>query len=300
MSDSSYTALASGPAPPDATPAPQTATPAGGGVGAEVMGTPAAPSSHPGNQAAASSTPHHGQPGYYQYPPVPPPAQPPLAGMNPVSTNYVQVSPTTGPLDKISQALTGALRQATEATNSIVSHLQTGGSSVNTAFGKVEQGLKMAFSGGPEHHWRQSFNPPPLDKLVASPFGCYLSTSTGPVAGYLYVSMSAICFASDKPLPYTPSPSQVAYSYYKVVLPLQKIDILGPSITSATEKYVQIVTVDKAEFWFMGFISFEQAIEALQMALANFRSLETPSLGVPAPAPAPAPAQPPASASKGQ
>jgi hypothetical protein len=56
----------------------------------------------------------------------------------------------------------------------------------------------------------------PNEQLRKS-YACYLSTSTGPVGGNLYITKQKFTFFSDRPLPYAPSSGQQAWSYYKVM-----------------------------------------------------------------------------------
>ncbi|RVX06822.1 GEM-like protein 5 [Vitis vinifera] len=67
------------------------------------------------------------------------------------------------------------------------------------------------------------------EKLKKS-FACYLSTSTGPVAGTLYLSNIHVAFCSDRPLSFTAPSGQETWSYYKVMVPLSKIGTINPVI----------------------------------------------------------------------
>nr|CAD1820112.1 unnamed protein product [Ananas comosus var. bracteatus] len=69
----------------------------------------------------------------------------------------------------------------------------------------------------------------------------------------------------DRPLSFTAPSGQLAWSYYKVLIPLSKIAKVNPVTLKENppERYVQVVTVDGHEFWFMGFISYEKAVKHL-------------------------------------
>lgn len=59
----------------------------------------------------------------------------------------------------------------------------------------------------------------------------------------------------------------------QVMIPLAKISMVNPVIMKENppEKYIQIVTVDGHEFWFMGFVNFEKALSHLLDSVSNFR-----------------------------
>jgi hypothetical protein len=74
---------------------------------------------------------------------------------------------------------------------------------------------KALTEGGFESLFKQTFSTYPNEKLKKT-FACYLSTSTGPVAGTLYLSTARVAFCSDRPLSFIAPSGQEAWSYYKV------------------------------------------------------------------------------------
>jgi hypothetical protein len=60
------------------------------------------------------------------------------------------------------------------------------------------------------------------------------------------------------------------------MIPLGKISTVNPVIMkeSPPEKYIQIVTIDGHEFWFMGFVNFEKASHHLLEKASNLREAE--------------------------
>ena len=56
------------------------------------------------------------------------------------------------------------------------------------------------------------------------------------------------------------------------MIPLSKIANVTPVTLKENppEKYIQILTVDAHEFWFMGFVSYDKAVTHLLDAVANF------------------------------
>lgn len=97
----------------------------------------------------------------------------------------------------------------------VVSAVKTGPSMSETAWGKVNLTAKAITEGGFESLFRQIFGTEPNEKLKKT-FACYLSTTTGPVAGTMYLSNVRVAFCSDRPLLFTAPSGQEAWSYYRV------------------------------------------------------------------------------------
>ncbi|CAI0474351.1 unnamed protein product [Linum tenue] len=121
------------------------------------------------------------------------------------------------------------------------------------ALGRLAQGTKVLAEGGYENVFRQTFETVP-EEVLQNSFACYLSTSAGPVMGVLYVSTAKLAYSSDSPL---------------VVIPLHQLKAVNPSTSraNAAEKYVQVISVDNHEFWFMGFLNYHGAVECLLDAM---------------------------------
>ncbi|RID48033.1 hypothetical protein BRARA_I04581 [Brassica rapa] len=146
-------------------------------------------------------------------------------------------------------------------------HLRTAPSFADAAMGRIAQSTKVLAEGGYEKIFRQTFETIPEEQLLNS-FACYLSTSAGPVMGVLYISSAKLAYCSDNPLSYK-NGGQTEWSYYKVVIPLHQLKAVNPStsIVNPAEKYIQVISVDNHEFWFMGFLNYEGAVTSLQEAL---------------------------------
>ena len=97
----------------------------------------------------------------------------------------------------------------------IIVAVKTGPSVSEAAWGKVNLTAKAITEGGFESLFKQIFATEPNEKLKKT-FACYLSTSTGPVAGTLYLSTARLAFCSDRPLFFHAPSGQEAWSYYKV------------------------------------------------------------------------------------
>ncbi|KAG6536678.1 hypothetical protein ZIOFF_001738 [Zingiber officinale] len=80
--------------------------------------------------------------------------------------------------------------------------------------GRIAQTTKVISEGGYEKVFHQTFEKLPGEKLKKS-YACYLSTSSGPVMGVLYLSTANLAFCSDNPLSYKVG-DQTQWSYYKI------------------------------------------------------------------------------------
>ncbi|KAL2538541.1 GLABRA2 expression modulator [Forsythia ovata] len=160
-----------------------------------------------------------------------------------------------------------ATRKAEDLAGNTWQHLKTSPSLADAALGRIAQGTKVLAEGGYEKIFQQTFETVPEEQLRNS-FACYLSTSAGPVMGVLYVSTAKLAFCSDNPLSYKTS-DKMEWSYYKVVIPLHQLKAVNPSSsrTNVAEKYIQLISVDNHEFWYMGFLNYDGAVKCLQDAL---------------------------------
>lgn len=157
-----------------------------------------------------------------------------------------------------------AMKKAEDLSRNVWQHLKTGPSVADAAMGRIAQGTKVLAEGGYEKIFRQTFDTLPEEQLRKS-YACYLSTSAGPVMGILYLSTAKLAFCSDNPLSYKLG-DQTEWSYYKVVIPLHQLKAVNPSVSkvNSAEKYIQIISVDNHEFWFMGFVNYDSAAKHLQ------------------------------------
>jgi hypothetical protein len=231
--------------------------------GTHMMGAPAVPSSHPDNKKAALQTPssaHEQQPQvqYYQQ-------DHPYVQHSPVQ------KPSNSPMESILHMFDSWSKKAEATANNIWHNLKTGPSVSSAAMGKMNLTVKAISEGGFESLYKQIFTTYPNEKLKKT-FACYLSTTTGPVAGTLYLSNIHIAFCSDRPLSFTAPSGQETWSYYKVMVPLGKIGTVNPVIMreNQSEKYIQIVTVDGHDFWFMGFVNYDKAVKNLSEGVSHF------------------------------
>ncbi|KAK4434237.1 GEM-like protein 1 [Sesamum alatum] len=199
----------------------------------------------------------------------------PATGSNPyVSADPAPAYPMKQNMDKVKDVLGRLGKKAAEAgkkaedlAGDVWQHLKTGPSLADAAVGKIAQGTKVLAEGGYEKIFQNTFQNVPGEKLLKS-YGCYLSTSAGPILGVLYLSTEKVAFCSDNPLSHKVG-EEVNMSYYKVVIPLNQLTVVNPtrSKSNPAEKYIQLISVDKHEFWFMGFMTYDNAVKSLLGAL---------------------------------
>ncbi|GFS34368.1 GRAM domain family protein [Actinidia rufa] len=223
--------------------------------GTHIMGAPAVPTCHPGNKKAALWSAED-QPQYHHHP-------------------YLHYSPieksTTSPMESILHMFNSWSSRAESTAQNIWHNLKTGSSVPEAAWNKLNLTAKAITGGGFESLYKQTFTTFPNEKLKKT-FACYLSTATGPVAGTLYLSNAHAAFCSDRPLSFTAPSGQESWSYYKIMVPLGKICAINPVVMrdNPLERYLQVVTIDGHDFWFMGFVNYEKATRHLSESLGSF------------------------------
>uniref|UniRef100_A0A7C9CWN0 GRAM domain-containing protein n=1 Tax=Opuntia streptacantha TaxID=393608 RepID=A0A7C9CWN0_OPUST len=199
--------------------------------------------------------------------------------MPPESNPYVSPAPapkssTKNAMESVKDVLGKLGKKAAEATNkaqdlagNMWQHLKTSPSLADAAVARIAQQTKVIAEGGYDRVFRQTFEALPEEQLK-NWYACYLSTSAGPVMGTLYLSTAKLAFCSNNPLSYKVG-ERTEWSYYKVVVPLHQLKAVNPSKSksNASEKYIQIISVDNHEFWFMGFVNYDSAVKNLQQAL---------------------------------
>ncbi|KAL0409109.1 UNVERIFIED_CONTAM: GEM-like protein 4 [Sesamum radiatum] len=151
-------------------------------------------------------------------------------------------------------------------------HVKLGPKLSETVKGKLRLGARILQVGGVEKVFRQKFNIRDDEKLLKAS-QCYLSTTAGPIAGLLFVSNNRVAFCSDRSIKLSSPAGKPLKAHYKVMIPLRKIKKAAESenMKKPTQKYVQIVTDDNFEFWFMGFLNHQRTLKYLQQAIHQAR-----------------------------
>ncbi|KAF9666166.1 hypothetical protein SADUNF_Sadunf16G0200500 [Salix dunnii] len=223
--------------------------------GTHVMGNPAVPTCHPDNKKAAlwGATDDEAQNFHHPY------------------LQYSPVEKSSSSKESVLQVFNSWGTKAETMAQNIWHNLRTNSSVPGAAWGKMNLTAKALTGGGFETLYKQTFTGTNPNEKLKKTFACYLSTTTGPVAGTLYVSDAHAAFCSDRPLSFTAPSGQGAWSYYKVMIPLSKIGTINPVVMreNQAERYIQIVTIDGLDFWFTGFVNFEKASRHLSESISS-------------------------------
>ncbi|CAN6292421.1 unnamed protein product [Urochloa humidicola] len=208
-------------------------------------------------------------------------AVPVTVASNGVGNPYVMVTPAAATpstcqtvrkaLGRYGKLLEDGTRKAADATGNIWHHLRTAPNMADAAVARLTQGTKVYAEGGHDRVFYQTFGAMPGEQLRKA-YACYLSTSSGPVIGTLYLSTARLAFCSDSPVCYQgPAGPTQECMYYKVMLPLSQVKSVNPSSSTRNraERYIHITTMDNHEFWFMGFVNYDKALKNLYEALQH-------------------------------
>ncbi|KAJ4828760.1 hypothetical protein Tsubulata_035416 [Turnera subulata] len=147
-------------------------------------------------------------------------------------------------------------------------HVRMGPKLSETVMGKLRLGARIIQEGGRENIFKQVFGVKEGEELLKAS-QCYLSTSAGPIAGLLFISTQKIAFWSERSVSCHSPDGQLIRIPYKVVIPIRKIKraCQSENVDKPEQKYIQIVTEDGFEFWFMGFFRYEKALMNLEKAI---------------------------------
>ncbi|XP_014512806.1 GEM-like protein 4 [Vigna radiata var. radiata] len=140
----------------------------------------------------------------------------------------------------------------------------------DTVKGKLSMGARILQVGGVEKVFMQLFSVAEGEKLLKAS-QCYLSTTSGPMAGLLFISSDKVAFCSDRSIRVTTPDGENIRVRYKVSIPLKKIKSVNKSQNAEkpSQKYIEIVTVDDFDFWFLGFFHYQKALKCLQQAVSQ-------------------------------
>ncbi|XP_010421135.1 PREDICTED: putative GEM-like protein 8 [Camelina sativa] len=134
---------------------------------------------------------------------------------------------------------------------------------------KLSLGAKILQMGGLEKIYKRLFKVCDEEKLFKA-YQCYLSTTAGPMAGLLFISSKKIAFCSERSIKVASPQGDLTRVHYKVSIPLCKINGVNQSQNTKkpSQKFLEVVTVDGFDFWFMGFLSHQKAFNCLEQALS--------------------------------
>ncbi|XP_010279467.1 PREDICTED: GEM-like protein 4 [Nelumbo nucifera] len=161
-------------------------------------------------------------------------------------------------------------KKADSFANGVREHVRLGPKVSETVKRKLSLGAKIIQGGGVEKVFRQIFQVSEGEKLLKAS-QCYLSTTAGPIAGLLFISTEKVAFCSDRSLTFSSPTGDLIRIPYKVLIPLSKINRVNQSenVDKPNRKYIEIVTVDNFDFWFMGFLNHRKSLKHLQRAISQ-------------------------------
>ncbi|XP_057866196.2 GEM-like protein 5 isoform X2 [Cryptomeria japonica] len=197
---------------------------------------------------------------------------------NPINPYILQESPPSNdPMEKrvkgfnkLSKKAENLVSNAWKKAENLASNVWVNCKSVpKAALGKMSMAAKALRKGGFKSLYKHTFHVQPHEKLRKT-YACYLSTSTGPVGGTLFISTHNVSFCSDRPLSLLLSSGKKHWAYYRVAIPVAKVKAVESSVSmdDPAKKYIEVVTVDDHEFWLMGFIKYHKALNSLSYCLS--------------------------------
>nr|TKS12343.1 hypothetical protein D5086_0000064630 [Populus alba] len=162
-------------------------------------------------------------------------------------------------------------KKADKFAHGIREHMRLGTKITETLVGKLSLGARILQVGGVKKVFRRLFSVSEGERLLRV-CQCYLSTTAGPIAGLLFISTEKLAFCSERSIKMSSPEGKLVRIHYKVVVPLRKIKTANQSENAKkpSEKYIEIVTADDFDFWFMGFFSYQKAFKSLQQAAFKF------------------------------
>ncbi|KAJ8548857.1 hypothetical protein K7X08_029838 [Anisodus acutangulus] len=140
---------------------------------------------------------------------------------------------------------------------------------IESVKGKLSlQGAKILKVKRINNVFEKNFSVRPEEKLVKAA-QCNLQTTAGPIAGLLFISTDRAAFCSHKPINISSSSGEIIKFYYKISIPLRKVKkaIENKSLKKPSQKYIQVITEDNFEFWFLGFLNHQRILKHLQEAI---------------------------------
>ncbi|OIV91254.1 hypothetical protein TanjilG_30476 [Lupinus angustifolius] len=161
-------------------------------------------------------------------------------------------------------------RKADNFAHGVREHVRLGPKITDTVKGKLSLGARILQVGGVEKVFMRLFSVNDGEKLLKAS-QCYLSTTTGPIAGLLFISTDKIAFCSERSIKISSPKGEQIRVHYKVLIPHEKVKYVNQSqnVNKPSEKYIEIVTKDNFDFWFMGFLNFQKAFRCLQQAVSQ-------------------------------
>ncbi|KAK7348953.1 hypothetical protein VNO80_23748 [Phaseolus coccineus] len=177
-----------------------------------------------------------------------------------------------GEVDSVLNRMNKLGRKTNSFATGLKEHVKLGPKITDTVKGKLSLGARILQVGGVEKVFMQLFTVKNGEKLLKAS-QCYISTTSGPLAGLLFISTDKVAFCSERSIKAYASNGHLIRIHYKVVIPLEKIRCVNQSqhVKKPSQKYIEIVTVDNFDFWFLGFLNYHKAFKYLRQAISQAR-----------------------------
>ncbi|XP_059592069.1 GEM-like protein 4 [Vitis vinifera] len=188
---------------------------------------------------------------------------------NPSSSN-TSLALTHSKVDRKKKMMNRHEKKAYNFVQGIREHVRLGPKISETVKGKLSLGARILQLGGVKRVFKQIFGVEEGEKLLKAS-QCYLSTTAGPLAGLLFISTQRVAFCSERSIKFFSPNGELVRFHYKVSIPLRKVKRVDPSenVKNPSQKYMEIVTLDNFDFWFMGFLNYQKSFNCLQQALSQ-------------------------------
>ncbi|KFK39199.1 hypothetical protein AALP_AA3G212500 [Arabis alpina] len=187
---------------------------------------------------------------------------------DPASINKLQIPTSSKKFEQTKGKSTLRKKKTDGFTDAARDHDKLGPKLTETVKRKLSLGARILQMGGLEKIYKRLFKVCDEEKLFKA-YQCYLSTTAGPIAGLLFISSKKIAFCSERSIKVASPQGDLIRVHYKVSVPLCKINGVNQSENTKkpSQKYLEVVTVDGFDFWFMGFLSYQKAFNCLEQAL---------------------------------
>ncbi|KEH44426.1 putative GRAM domain-containing protein [Medicago truncatula] len=161
-------------------------------------------------------------------------------------------------------------RKADSLSQKVQEHVRLRANISETIKRKLSLGAQILQVGGVEKVFMRYFSVSEDESLLKIS-QCYLSTTSGPLAGLLFISNEKVAFCSDRSIKVFNQKGQMRRIRYKVTIPLKNIKCVNQSqnVEKPTQKYINIVTVDNFDFWFMGVFNYHKTFNYLEKAISQ-------------------------------
>ncbi|XP_061367595.1 GEM-like protein 4 [Gastrolobium bilobum] len=188
----------------------------------------------------------------------------------PDSATQCQYSTTSSKQSRVYSTINKLGRKGDGLSQGVQEHVRLGTKISETVKRKLSLGARILQVGGVEKVYKQFFSVREGERLLQVS-QCYLSTTSGPLAGLLFISTEKVSFCSDRSMKVFNQKGQMCRIRYKVVIPLKKIKCVNQSenVQKPRQKYIEIVTLDNFDFWFMSVFKYNKTFKYLEEAVSQ-------------------------------